>query len=116
MAVSFSLVRKIALALPGVEQRPCHDTPAFYVRNKIFSRLQEDGETLAVAYPKASRDELIERWPDVFSVTDHFQNYNYVLISLHAANEAVMRERLAGAWRMKAAKKTVMGFDAANRV
>ena len=115
MAVSFTLVRKIALALPGVEERLCHDTPAFYVRKKIFSRLQEDGETLAVAYPKASRDELIERWPDLFSVTDHFQNYDYVLISLHAANEAVMRERLAGAWRMRAAKKAVAEYDAAGR-
>jgi len=114
MAVSFSLVRKIALALPGVEERVCHDMPAFYVRKKIFGRLQEDGETLSLAYPKAQRDELIERSPDIFSVTAHFANYDYVLVNLHAANDRVLRERLAGAWRMKATKQAVKDFDAAN--
>lgn len=112
MAISFPLVRHLALALPGVEERLCHATPAFYVRKKIFGRLQEDGETLSLAYPKAKRNELIERWPDIFSVTPHFQNYDYVLISLHAANESIMRERLEGAWRMKATKQAIAEYDA----
>ena len=111
MAVSFALVSRLALALPGVEERPCHGTPAFYVRKKIFARLQEDGETLSVAHPKAHRDELLERAPDVFSVTPHFQNYDYVLVNLHAASEAQLRERLEAAWRMKATKQAVADFD-----
>jgi len=112
MAVSFAVVRQIALALPGVEERPCHATPAFYVRKKILGRLQEDGETLSLAFPKAERAALLERWPDVLSVTPHFQNYDYVLVNLHAANEALVRERLEGAWRMKAAKQAVAEYDA----
>ena len=116
MAVSFPVVSHLALALPGVEERLCHGTPAFYVRKKIFGRLQEDGETLSLAYPKAQRDELIDRWPDIFSVTPHFQNYDYVLVSLHAANETVMRERLESAWRMKAAKQAVTDYDATRTV
>lgn len=112
MAVSFAVVRKLALALPGVEERLCHATPAFYVRKKIFARLQEDGETLSLAHPKAQRDELLDRWPDIFSVTPHIQNYDYVMVSLHAANEPVMRERLAGAWRLKAPKQAVAELDA----
>ena len=111
MAVSFPVVRHLALALPGVEERLCHGTPAFYVRKKIFARLQEDEETLSVAYPKARRDELIESAPDVFSVTPHFQNYDYVLVNLHAASEAQLRERLEAAWRMKATKQAVAEFD-----
>lgn len=116
MAVSFPVVRKLALALPGVEERVCHGTPAFYVRKKLFGRLQEDGETFALAYPKTQRDELIDRAPDVFSVTPHFQNYDYVLASLHAASEATLRERLAGAWRMKASKQAVAVYDASRAV
>ena len=115
MAVSFPVVSHLALALPGVEERLCHGTPAFYVRKKIFGRLQEDGETLSVAYPKAKRDELIESSPDIFSVTPHFQNYDYVLVGLHAANETVMREHLESAWRMKATKQAVAEFDAAGK-
>jgi len=112
MAISFPVVRKLALALPGVEERLCHATPAFYVRKKLFARLQEDGETLALSFPKTQRDELIDRAPDVFSVTAHFQNYDYVLVSLHAANETILRDRLAGAWRLKAAKQAVSEFNA----
>ena len=59
MAVSFAQFRTFALALPGVEQRLCHGTPAFYVRNKLFCRLQEDGERVSLAYPKNARDDLI---------------------------------------------------------
>ena len=113
MAVSFTVVRQLALALPGVEEHPCHGTPAFYVRKKIFARLQEDGETLSIAHPKAQRDELIDRAPDVFSVTPHFQNYDYILVNLHAASEAILQERLAGAWRLKATKQAVSAYDAA---
>ena len=112
MAVSFPVARHLALALPGVEERLCHRTPAFYVRKKIFSRLQEDGETLSIAFPKAQRDALLERWPDIFSVTPHFQNYDYVLVNLNAVNESVLRERLEGAWRMKATKQAVAEYDA----
>lgn len=112
VAVSFTAVRRLALALPGVEERLCHATPAFYVRKKIFARLQEDGETLSLAHPKAQRDTLIECAPDVFSVTPHFQNYDYVLVNLHAAGETQLREHLAGAWRLKATKQAVAAFDA----
>jgi len=112
MAVSFPVVSHLALALPGVEERLCHGTPAFYVRKKIFGRLQEDGETLSLAYPKAQRDVLLDRWPDIFSVTPHFQNYDYVLVNLNAVNESVLRERLESAWRMKATKQAVAEFDA----
>jgi hypothetical protein len=112
MAVSFSIVRYLALALPGVEERLCHGTPAFYVRKKIFSRLLEDGETLSLAYPRGERDALIGRWPDIFSVTPHFQNYDYVLVNLHAVNESVLQERLESAWRMKATKRAIAAYEA----
>ena len=113
MAVSFTQLRAIALSLPGVEERLCHGTPAFYVRTKIMARLQEDGEHLSVAFPKQEREALIDAHPDVFSVTDHFLNYDYVLLDLTAANPALARARLEGAWRLKATKRAIAAFDAA---
>jgi hypothetical protein len=46
--VAFATVRKIALALPGVEAGTSFGTPAFHVRGKFLARLREDGETLVV--------------------------------------------------------------------
>jgi hypothetical protein len=102
----------MARALPGVEERLCHGTPAFYVRNKIFARLQEDGEHIAVAFPKGEREALIDAFADVFSVTDHFTNYDYVLLNLASANVGIARTRLEGAWRLKATKRAIADYDA----
>jgi hypothetical protein len=112
MAVTLTQLRKMAQALPGVEERLCHGTPAFYVRKNILARLQEDEEHISVAFPKAERDALIDRHPDVFSFTDHFAKYDYVLMSLTAASATITRQRLEGAWRLKATKRAIAEFDA----
>ncbi len=112
MAVTLTQLRTIARALPGVEERLCHGTPGFYVRNKLMARLQEDAEHISLAFPKAERDALIERHPDVFSFTEHFAPYDYVLMNLAAANATLARQRFEGAWRLKATKRAIADFDA----
>lgn len=107
MGVDFRDVRTVALSLPEVVEALCHGTPAFYVRKKLFVRLREEGETLSVAYPKEGRDSLIEKYPDVFSVTPHFQKYDYVLLDLTAVNARLLRETIEGAWRLRAPKRVV---------
>jgi hypothetical protein len=115
VAVTINTARKIALSLPGVEERICHGTPAFYVRRKLIFRLREDEETLAIAYPKAQRAGLIESRPDVFSVTEHYENYDYVLLDLLAAKEELLHEMIVGAWSRKAARKDLAAYDHATR-
>jgi len=112
MPVSFAQFRQLALALPGVEERLCHGTPGFYVRKKIFSRLQEDLEHVAISCPRSERESLIADTPDVFSSNDHLANYDYVLLDLLAASVPQARARLEQAWRMKATKQAVAAFDA----
>lgn len=48
---SFALyerLSKAALAMPGVYEKECHGTPAFYIQKKFFVRLKEDGKTIAL--------------------------------------------------------------------
>jgi hypothetical protein len=101
----------MALALPGVQEGPCHGTPAFYVRRKLMLRLWEDGETLFLKYPKEKRAALIRGNPDVFSVTDHYRNYSAVLINLLAVNRELLGRMIEGAWRMQASRKQVLEYD-----
>lgn len=106
MAVHIETVRRLALALPGIEEGVCYGTPAFYVRRKMVVRLRDDHETLVVAFPKVEREALIDGRPDVFSVTDHYRNYDNVLLSLLAVDEGLLQEMIEAAWRFRAAKKT----------
>ena len=112
MPVTIETVRTTAFALPGVVEGEYHGTPAFYVRRKMMLRLRGDAETLVVAFPKEERAELIARQPDVFSLTDHYLDYDWVLLSLLAADEACLHQMIEGAWRIKAAKKHVLAYDA----
>lgn len=111
MPADITTVRKFALMLPGVTESLCHGTPAFYAGRKLMIRLREDGESLAIAYPRNGRDALIAQNPDVFSVTDHYRNYDYVLLDLPAANERLLGEMIEGAWRQRASKKQVAAYD-----
>jgi hypothetical protein len=111
MAATIELVRRMALALPGVQEGLCHGTPAFYVRRKLMLRLWEDGETLVVRFPREKRAALIKSNPDVFSVTDHYRNYPAVLVNLLAVNRELLGQMIEGAWRLQASRKQVAAYD-----
>ncbi|MES2692356.1 MAG: MmcQ/YjbR family DNA-binding protein [Verrucomicrobiota bacterium] len=107
MPATLADVRRIALSLPETREAPCYGRPGFYVQKKIFACLREDGETLAVTYPKTERDELIDRHPDVFFYTDHYVKYDWVVLNLFAISSDLLRDTLADAWRLRAGKKLV---------
>lgn len=111
MAASIETVRRLALALPGIEEGICYGTPAFYVRRKMVVRLRDDLETLVVAFPKGEREVLVDRRPDVFSVTDHYRPYDNVLVSLLAVDEKLLGEMIAGAWRFRAGKRELAAYE-----
>src|ERR1043166_8818701 len=111
MAATIELVRRLALALPGVQEGVCHGTPAFYVRRRLMLRLWENGETLVVKFPREKRAALIRGNPDVFSVTDHYRNYPAVLINLLAVNQELLSRMIEGAWRLQASRKQVAAYD-----
>lgn len=111
MPTNIQSARKIALSLPGVEEGTCHGTPAFYVRRKLILRLKEDGNTLVVRYPMDERDALINGVPGVFSVTNHYQNYPAVLMSLPAANQRLLTAMIEGAWRSQASRAMIAALN-----
>jgi hypothetical protein len=111
VAATIESVRRMALALPGVQEGFCHGTPAFYVRRKLMLRLWEDGETLVVKFPREKRAALIRENPDVFSVTDHYRNYPAVLMNLLAVNRELLSRMIEGAWRLQASRKQVAVYE-----
>jgi hypothetical protein len=112
--VDFETVRRLALALPGVEEGVSYGTPALRVRAKFLARLREDGETLALRIGFDERELLLAADPEVFFLTDHYRGYPSVLVRLARASEDVLREVLEQAWRKAAPKRLVAAHDAAH--
>ncbi len=96
--IDFDTVRKIGLALPGVEESTAYGSPALKVRGKLLAcvpahRSAERG-SLAVRVGFDDRAELLAAAPDVYYVTDHYVNYNAVLVRLSLVTPDILRDLL----------------------
>ncbi len=96
--IGFDTVRKIGLALPGVEESTAYGSPALKVRGKLLAcvpihRSAEPG-SLAVRVGFDDRAELLAAAPDVYYVTDHYLNHNAVLVRLSRVTPDVLRDLL----------------------
>jgi hypothetical protein len=111
--VTFAVARRLALALPGVEEGSSYGTPGFRVRGKFLARVWEDGETLVVKCGDDERDFRLQADPDTLFVTDHYRGYPTVLIRLSRVARPVLREVLEVAWRRIAPKRLVAAYDGA---
>ena len=109
--VTFETARRIALALPGVEEGTSYGTPAFRVAKKFFARLKEDGESLVVKVGFYERKYMMEAEPEVFYITDHYRDYPAVLVRLPAIRAERLREVLEDAWRALAPRRLVAEYD-----
>jgi hypothetical protein len=110
-AVTLRTVRRLALALPGVEEGPCYGTPGFRVRGKFLARLREDGATLVVKCGDDERDFRMQADPGTFFITDHYRGYPAVLVRLASVRPADLRDVLEQAWRRSAPKRLVAEYD-----
>ncbi|HEV3332236.1 MAG TPA: MmcQ/YjbR family DNA-binding protein [Bryobacteraceae bacterium] len=95
---NFDAVRKIGLALPGVEESTTYGVPALKVNGKLLAciavnRSAEPG-SLVVRVDFDDRAELLAADPDVYYVTDHYVGYNAVLVRLSRVNPDVLRDLL----------------------
>ena len=107
-AVDFDTVRNIGLALPGVEESTAYGVPALKVCGKLLAcvpahRSAEPG-SLVVRVGFDDRAELLAEAPDVYYVTDHYAEYNAVLVRLSRVSPDVLRDLLSMAYKFVTAK------------
>jgi hypothetical protein len=114
--ISFETVRKMALALSGVEEGTAHGTPALKVRGQLLTcmaihKSAEPG-SLAVRIGFEDRAALISTDPEAYYLTDHYVEYPVVLVRLSRIHVDALRDLLAMAWRFVSAKKpSAPGFQ-----
>ena len=102
---SFNAVRRIALSLDNVEEGTSYGTPAFKVGGALFVRMHQDGESLVVRTDFEQREELMASDPKTYYITDHYLNYEWVLVSLSRVHPDALRDLMGMAWKLAAASK-----------
>src|ERR1035437_7644765 len=96
--IDFDTVRNIGLTLPGVDEGTAYGFPALKVDGKLLAcvpanRSAEPG-SLVVRVDFEDRAELLAAAPDVYYVTDHYVDYDAVLVRLSRVNPDVLRDLL----------------------
>jgi hypothetical protein len=111
--VSEEDVRRVALSLPGVAERPYNRLPGFRARGKLFARVHELPDAILVScVDVGERDGLVASEPDKFFITPHYRGYPAMLVRLSSIDLAELTELLTESWRLNASKRLVAEFDA----
>lgn len=125
--VTFDDVRKLALALPEVEEGTfARTSTSFKIRGRDgFARFgapisgldDEDADgTLMIRIDEAQRNALIATHPNRFFITPHYEKGGCVLVRLRTLRRSDLDEvadLLADAWRRFAPKRLLTEFDRA---
>jgi len=102
-AVTFDLVRRLGLAMAGVEESTAYGSPALKVRGKLLAcipahRSAEPG-SLVVCVDFHDRAELLAEAPDTYYVTDHYIPYESVLVRLSQIDPNALRDLLGMSYK-----------------
>jgi hypothetical protein len=103
MPINFGAVRKIGLALPGVEESTAYGSPALKVHGKLLACVpahrSAEPASLVVRVDFDDRAELLAADPDVYYITDHYAGYGAVLVRLSLINPDALRDLLGMAYK-----------------
>ena len=107
--INFDTVRKIGLVFASVEESTAYGAPALKVHGKLLAgvpshRSAEPG-SLVVRVDLNDRAELLAAAPDLYYVTDHYLNYNAVLVRLSRVTPDVLRDLLGMAHKFVTARR-----------
>jgi hypothetical protein len=103
MKVDSDVVRKIALALPDVEETTARGVLSFKAHGKLVvwtpTHKTAEANSLAVRIGFDQRAELIATEPGIYYVPDHYVNYPTVLVRLSRIHRDSLRDLLGMAWQ-----------------
>ena len=89
----------MALALPNVAEGTSYGTPALKIKGKLFIRLREDLDAIVLKMPFDQRDELMAAESETYFITDHYREYEWVLVRLSRVRADALSDLLQTACR-----------------
>ncbi len=109
--ITLEQARNLALALPEATEQDHHGMESYRVRGKIFATVPEDGH-LRVMVDADDIMAAASEYPDVCVPLYWGARLACVVVTLSAAEPALVRELLTGAWRRKAPKSLAARLNA----
>lgn len=108
--IDFDTVRDIGLTLPGVEESTAYGFPALKVHGKLLAFVpanpSAEPASLAVRVDFDDRAELLAEAPDVYYVTEHYVDYDAVLVRLSRITPDLLRDLLGMAYKFVSSRGT----------
>lgn len=107
-------VRRIALGMPGAEERPSYGgRPSWRAGNRMFTWIRDDPEALVLwVATEDDKESLLAADPEVFFITPHYGGQPMVLVRLAAVDLDEASELIIDSWRIRAPARLVKIWDA----
>jgi hypothetical protein len=103
---TFDDVRRIAMALPEVEEHVTWGTDInFRVRNKMFAIGGEGADGVSIKASLETQAELLDMDPQTFKSSAYVGRFGWVTVNLGRVDRGVLESLLRGAWRRTAPKR-----------
>ncbi len=100
---TFETVRKLGMALEGVEESTMYGSPAIKLHGRLLACLavhkSAEPGSLVVRTDFDERTNLIAEEPETYYLTDHYVNHPIVLVRLSRIRSDQLRDLLGSAWR-----------------
>jgi hypothetical protein len=110
--MTFDDVRRIALALPEVEEKLTWDTDVtFRVRDKIFAIGGEGATGVSIKASLEQQAELLEMDPRTFAKSAYVGRFGWVTVDLPRVDPRLLESLLRDAWRRTAPKKLAAALE-----
>ena len=94
-------VRRLALGLPGVVEKPSYGRPGFRVRDRLFARVVDGGTVLVWVEDDLEKAAMVQTEPAKFTTTPHYDGTTGVLVVLDAVDEQELLELLTDSWKLR---------------
>ena len=103
------MVRKVASALPGVQESTTYGTPSLKIDGRLLTCMainkSAEPNTLGLSIDFDQRDALIAEAPDTYYTTDHYVNHPFVLVRLSKVKPEQLRDLLHAGWKFVSGNK-----------
>ena len=98
--ITWDEVREIALKLPNVEDGMSYGAPALKRGKHLMLRWREDLNAVVVKTTFDEREGLMAEESDVYFITDHYLNYEWVLVNLATVSHDALAAMIARAHQL----------------
>jgi hypothetical protein len=116
--VTIHELRALCMSLPGTHEKETWGDAehagdvTFRVKDKIYVMTGPDGRGGASIRTTIDQQaELLDTFPGVFSSAPYVGRFGWVVADLEAADAALLRSVIEGAWRRTAPKAVVAAYD-----